>query len=207
MPSAPRRALVVIDVQNDYVDGKLPIEYPDVGVSLANIGKAMDAARQAAIPVVVVQTILPAAAPMMAKGTSGAELHDVVRSRPRDHFLEKTLPSALAGTDLGAWLRDHQVDTLTVVGYMTHNCDDATIRHAAHAGFAIEFLSDASGSVAYANRAGRASAEEIHRVFAVVLQSRFAAVMSTEEWLQAIRSGEAPERDTIVNSNQRARAV
>ncbi len=206
MGSAPRRALVVIDVQNDYASGALPIEYPDVRESLVNIGKAMDAARVAGIPVVVVQSLLPANAPMMAEGTSGAELHEVVRSRSRDLLVTKTLPSVLAGTDLGRWLRERDVDTMTVIGYMTHNCDDATIRHAVHAGFAVEFLADAAGSVAYCNRAGYASAEEIHRAFSVVLQSRFAAVMSTEEWTEMLRTGATPARDDIFNSSQWARS-
>ncbi len=204
MASTSRRALLVIDVQNDYAGGKLPIEYPDVRVSLDNIGRAMDAARETGVPVVVVQTVLPADAPMMARETPGADLHEVVRSRPRDLLLQKSLPSALAGTHLLEWLRDRGIQTVTVVGYMTQNCDDSTIRHAVHAGLLVEFLSDASGSVAYSNRAGYASAEEIHRVFTVVLQSRFAAVMTTDGWIAMLRSGTAPERDDIFTSRQRA---
>lgn len=38
MADKPRRALIVIDVQNEYVTGKLPIEYPDVRLSLRNLG-------------------------------------------------------------------------------------------------------------------------------------------------------------------------
>ncbi|MEK6297809.1 MAG: isochorismatase family protein, partial [Paraburkholderia tropica] len=63
MSAQPRRALVVIDVQNEYVSGDLPIEYPDVHTSLANIGRAIDAARTAGVPVVVVQNFAPAESP------------------------------------------------------------------------------------------------------------------------------------------------
>ena len=38
------------------------------------------------------------------------------------------MASSLTATDLGPWLRARGIDTLTVVGYMTHNCDDATVR-------------------------------------------------------------------------------
>jgi nicotinamidase-related amidase len=200
-----RRALMVIDVQNEYVTGDLPIEYPDVTVSLRNMGWAMDAARECGIPVVVVQTTAPATAPIFAQGSAGWELHEVVRSRGWDHYIEKRLPSAFVGTGLAAWIAEHGFDTLAVTGYMTHNCDDTTIKHAFDAGLAVEFLSDASGSLAYENRAGRASAEEIHRVFSVVQQSRFAAVPTTEEWIQAVKTGAAPERDSIYGSNRRAR--
>lgn len=205
MATTVRRALIVIDVQNDYIGGNLPIEFPPIDLSLANIGSAMDAASAASIAVVVVQNVLPEGMPIMAKGSAGAELHATVSSRHADHFVMKNLPSAFSGTDLEAWLRSQQIDTLTLIGYMTHNCDFSTMVHAMHAGFSVEFLSDASGSVPYANRAGAASAEEIHRVFTVVMQSRFAAVMRTEEWLAMLKTGAQPQRDTIYHSNQRAR--
>ncbi|QCP48377.1 cysteine hydrolase [Trinickia violacea] len=203
--ATPRRALIVIDVQNEYVTGDLPIEYPDVNVSLANIGRAMDAAHAASVPVVVVQNFAPATAPIFARGSEGAELHPIVGSRPRAHYLEKSLPSAFTGTDLADWLKANTIDTLTVVGYMTHNCDASTINHALHAGYAVEFLSDATGSVPYENAAGFASAEEIHRVFSVVLQSRFAAVLGTDEWIAGLASGALPQRGSIYASNQKAR--
>jgi nicotinamidase-related amidase len=205
MTNTPKRALIVIDVQNDYIDGSLRIEYPRVEDSLANIGKAIDAAHATAIPVVLVQNILPAGAPILAEGTRGAELHEVVRSRPHDTVVLKRLPSAFVGTNLGPWLQDRAIDTITVAGYMTQNCDDSTIRHAMHKGLAVELLSDASGAVSFANRAGDATAEEIHRVFTVVLQTRFAAVATTQEWIAAVQHGTPLERDNIFASNQRAR--
>nr|WP_316642453.1 cysteine hydrolase family protein [uncultured Roseateles sp.] len=207
MSTAPRRALVVIDVQNEYVSGNLPIEYPPVQQSLAAIGRAMDAARAAGLPIVVVQQMAPATSPLFALGSHGGALHEVVASRPFDHLIQKTLPSAFTGTDLAAWIAAQSVDTLVIAGYMTHNCNASTIVHALHDGLAVEFLHDASGSVPYANRAGQASAEEMHRVFSVVLQSRFAAVLGTDEWVAALASGVAPERDNIAASNQRARAA
>lgn len=204
MQTTIRRALIVIDVQNDYISGKLPITWPPVEQSLANIGRAMDAARAAKIPVVAVQNILPASAPFMAEGSAGAELHPVVSSRGWDHYVRKDMPVTFCKTDLEAWLKERQITTLTIVGYMTHNCDLSTAIAALHRGFQVEFLADASGSLAYANKAGSATAEEIHRVTTVLLQSRFAAVLNTDEWLGLIASGGEPERDSIYTSNQRA---
>lgn len=201
----PRRALIVIDVQNEYFTGDLPITYPDVQLSLANIHHAIDAAEAHDIPVVIVQNVAPATSPLFARGSHGAELHPSIAARPRAHFVEKALPSAFAGTDFGAWLQAHEIDTLVIAGYMTHNCDDSTIKHAVHIGLNVEFLSDATGSVPYANRAGAATAEEIHRVFSVVLQSRFAAVLTTAEWVNVVETGTAPIRENIYTSNQAAR--
>ena len=202
----PRRALLVIDVQNEYVTGDLPIEYPNVQTSLANVGRAMDAARAAGVPVVVVQHFSSAGSPVFARGSEGAELHPVVGTRAHDHYIEKSMASAFAGTDLADWLAAQQIDTLTIVGYMTHNCDASTINHAVHAGLTVEFLEDATGSLSYENQAGFASAEEIHRVFSVVLHSRFAAVASTQQWIAAVEAGVALERGNIYVSNQQARA-
>ncbi len=204
MQTAIRRALIVIDVQNDYIGSTLPVTWPPVEQSLANIGRAMDAARAAGIPVVAVQNILPASAPFMAEGTAGAELHPVVTSRGWDHYVLKDMPVAFCKTDLENWLKERQITTVTIVGYMTHNCDLSTAIAAMHRGFQVEFLSDAGGSLAYANRAGSATAEEIHRVMTVVMQSRFAAVLTTSEWLECVVTGSAPERDSIYSSNQRA---
>ena len=205
MSQAPRRALVVIDVQNEYITGQLPIEYPPVEQTLPNIVRAMDAARAAGIPVVVVQHSAPAASPLFAKGSPGWQLHEEVGQRPRDHYIEKAWPSVYTDTDFADWLAARDVDTLTVVGYMTHNCDASTIFEAMHRGLRVEFLADATGALPYANAAGRASAEEIHRVFSVVFHSNFAAVASTRQWLDAIKDRVPLARGSVAASNQRAR--
>lgn len=202
--SQPKRALIVIDVQNEYFIGNLRIEYPDVQDSLANICQAMDAAVAAGIPVVVVQHIFPEGAPVFARGSEAAALHPAVAGRPRDHLVEKTMASSFVGTDLGAWLRQREIDTLSIVGYMTHNCDDSTVRQAAHEGWKVELLHDAAGSLPYANAIGSATAEEIHRVFTVVMHTGFAAVVSTDQWLQAVTRCEALQADNVYLSNQRA---
>jgi nicotinamidase-related amidase len=204
MTQPPRRALIVIDVQNEYVSGRLRIEHPPVDTSLAHIGRAIDAARAANIPVIVVQNHAPEGAPLFARGSHGWQLHAVVASRPHDHRVEKTLPSAFAQTDLADWLARHAIDTLTVAGYMSHNCDASTIVDAVHRGLTCEFLVDATGAVPYANDAGAATAEEIHRIFSVVLHSRFAAVVSTDAWIEAAQAQLPLPRGNIFASNQAA---
>ncbi|RDU99702.1 cysteine hydrolase family protein [Trinickia dinghuensis] len=206
MSTSPRRALLVIDVQNEYVTGELPIEYPPVQDSLANIARAIDAAHAHSVPVIVVQHIESPDASMFARGSHGAALHPVVASRAYDHLIEKTLPSSFAGTDLADWLAEHEIDTLSVVGYMTHNCNVSTVLHASHAGMTVEHLSDATGALPYENDAGYASAEEIHRAFTVVMHSRFAAVIGTDAWIAAVEAGHAIERGSIGASNKKARA-
>lgn len=200
----PRRALAVIDVQMEYSTGSLRIEHPPVAQTLANIGRAMDGAHAAGIPVVVVQHSAPPESPVFTKGSAHWQLHPAVASRPRAHLIEKTYASVYTGTDFAAWLENQGIDTLSVVGYMTHNCDAATIFEAAHRGLQVEWLQDASGALPYANEAGQASAEEIHRVFSVVFQTGFAAVGSTAAWLAAVQAGKTLPKSNILASNQAA---
>jgi len=205
MSTTPRRALLVIDVQNEYFTGQLPIEFPPVSTSLPNITLAMDGATAAGIPVITVQHDAPAGSPVFAAGSQAWQLHPEVAGRHADHHINKQASSAFAGTDLAQWLKDKRIDTLAIAGYMTHNCDAATIYHAAHDGLTVEFLADATGSLPYKNAAGKASAEEIHRVYSTVFHSNFAAVTTTANWVKAVQAGQSLERDNIYLSNQRAR--
>lgn len=203
MSNEVRRALLVIDVQNEYVTGNLPIGFPDVQQSLKHIGEAMDLASQAGIPVIVIRQNAPTDSPLFATGSHGWQLHETVAIRSCELLLDKKLPSAFPETGLADWLAERQINTLTVVGFMTQNCVDSTIREAVHRGFAVEFLHDAAGAVTYSNRAGSADAEQIHKTFCVVMQSRFAAVMSTEEWAAVLAGKSEPERDNIWSSSRR----
>ena len=209
MPSIEplRRALIVVDVQNDYDGGNLAIEHPPFHDTVRQIGCAMDEATARGIKVVVIKMITPPTAPVFRPGTHGAELHPEIARRTRDHCVEKTLPSAFTGTDLEVWLRRNGIETVTLAGYMSQNCDLSTVVHAMHMGFDVEFLSDATGAVSYANQAGHATAEEIHRVVKVVLQARFAAVLTTGAWIGHLAAGTAPPRDNIYGSHQSAIAM
>ncbi|MET8338805.1 cysteine hydrolase family protein [Streptosporangium canum] len=192
-----KRALIVVDVQNEYFTGALPITHPPREESLAAVLTAMDTAREHGIPVVVVQHTSPAGSPLFAAGGHSWELHEEVGRRPYDHLVEKTMASAFAGTGLAGWLDAQGVDTLTVAGYMSQNCDESTARDAHHRGMAVEFLSDATGTLALSNRAGSVTAEELHDHVLVVMDSNFASVATVAEWAAAVRSGEPLPRPNI----------
>lgn len=205
IPQQPKRALIVIDVQNEYDTGNLPIEYPPLGTSLPNISRSIRTAREIGIPVVVVQQTAPATSPIFAEGSHGWQLHPVVKDIVPDLLIQKTLPSALAGTGLGDWLRTNKIDTLVVAGYMSQNCNESTIRHAAHEGWAVEYLHDAAGAVSYRNSMGLLKAKDMHNASCIVLQSRYAAVMATQEWIELVHAGKSAPRDSLYLSCQRAR--
>ncbi|MDY7540107.1 isochorismatase family protein [Undibacterium sp. RTI2.1] len=206
IPTTPKRALIVIDVQNEYFTGNMRIEYPDPQVSLHHIALAMDAAKAAGIPILVVQHSAPENSPIFARDSANWELHATVKSRPYDHLIEKSMASIFVGTDAKQWLEKNHIDTLTIVGYMTHNCNASTIYQAAHDAYQVEILSDATGALPYENSAGYASAEEIHRTFNVVFQSNFGAVASTAEWIKLINTGGVLEKSNVLVSHLAGRA-
>jgi nicotinamidase-related amidase len=69
---------------------------------------------------------------------------------------------------------------------MTQMCCDTTAREAMHRGFGVEFLSDATGTLAVSNAAGTVTAEELHRAIIVTQQMRFSRVLTTAEWVASL---------------------
>lgn len=176
-----KRALLVIDVQNFYFSGETQVTHP-VG-SLDNIVAAMNAAAEHGIPVAVIQH---SSAKM--RGTPAWELHPRIAALHRDKLIEKTRPGSFTGTDLEAWLRDNGIDTITIVGYMTQMCCDTTARQASHLDYAVEFLSDATGTRAFTNAGGSVTAEELHRSALVAQAYAFSKVMTTAEWVSLLNA-------------------
>lgn len=179
------RALLVIDVQNEYFFGKLPVSYPPR--SLENILMAMDAATETGIPVVVIQHAARSEnPPTFRRGSLEWELHPEIEKRHRDILIEKNWPDSFFETTLEKYLESNNIDLLTVCGYMTQMCCDTTARRAFHLGYAVEFLSDATGTLTFNNEAGSVSDEELHRAILVTQASRFSKVMKTNEWILRI---------------------
>ena len=183
-----KRGLLVIDVQNEYFTGKLPVSHPPG--SFDNILRAMDAARSHRVSVIVVQhTARSDASPIFRKGTHEWSLHPAVDLRPRDVLIEKNWPDSFAETGLEEWVEGAGIDTLAICGYMTQMCCDTTARGAFHKGYAVEFLSDATGTLAFSNETGTVTDEELHRTVLTTQGSRFSRVMKTGEWIDRVSRG------------------
>ncbi|QCQ93374.1 isochorismatase family protein [Rhodococcus sp. SGAir0479] len=200
--TTPHRALVVVDVQQEYFEGPLEIQFPPRAESLANIVNAVDTATARGIPVLVVQHQMPQGAPVFVEGTVGWSLHPEIERciDPATKRVHKQYGSVFAGTDVARWLHRHDVDTITIVGYMTNNCDLATAVEAEGLGFATEILSDATGAIDLANEAGTISAESLHTALMVLLQSNFAAVSTTAQWIEALTAGSTLPKSNLVQS-------
>ncbi|RGE20399.1 cysteine hydrolase family protein [Leucobacter sp. wl10] len=206
---APGRALIVIDAQQEYFDGLLPIQHPSRDESVARIAEAMDTATRAGIPVIVVQHRLPAGAPVFAADSPTYALHPEIESRAESASLRlaKSFSSVFAGTGLEEWLREREVDTITLVGYMTNNCVLGSAAAAEPLGFAVEVLADATGAIDITNAAGSVSAKQVHETLMALLNSNWAAVAETGAWTEAVHTGAGLAADNLVESAARGRAA
>ncbi|MFH9862892.1 isochorismatase family protein [Streptomyces sp. NPDC017202] len=207
--NAPRRALVLIDVQQEYFDGPLSIQYPPRDESLANILRALDVAAQADIPVVAVRHESPEGAPVFAAGSAGWENHPEVERRigSTTKRVIKNYSDIFTSTGLAGWFRENEIDTLTLVGHMTNNCVLSTSAAAEPLGLTIEVLSDATGAVHLANEAGTASARQVHETLMALLHSNWAAVATTEAWAAAATDGGRLVKSDLVTSAVQGRAA
>ena len=198
----PRRALILIDVQQQYFDGTLEIHYPPHADSLPRILAAIDAAEASGIPIVAFQHSAGEGAPLFAPGTPEFELHPEIEARATDEWtrITKSYSSVYAGTGLAEWLRERDLDTVTLVGYMTNNCVLASSVEAEFLGFTTEVLSDATGAINIANPAGFASAQTVHTTLMALLNSNLATVATTEAWTAALADGQPLEASNLIES-------
>jgi nicotinamidase-related amidase len=176
-----KRALLVIDVQNEYFTGKLPVSHP--ADSFANILAVVDAANRVGMPIAVIRHGSAAPdAPVFRKGSDEWDLHAEIAKRPRDILIDKEWPDSFHGTGLRGWLTDVGADTVAIAGYMTQMCCQTTASRAWHIGYRVEFIADATATLDRPGFAGPVTADELYRSVIATL-SRYADVLSTKDWL------------------------
>ncbi|RTE50374.1 isochorismatase family protein [Actinobaculum sp. 352] len=127
--TTPRRALVVVDVQREYFDGPLQIQYPPVDAALDAIIATITTARESGLPVALIQHENPAGSAAFAAGSRGQQLHPRVAalgkfsapSESRDlPIFTKNRASIFSSPEFVEWLAHWNVDAVTLVGFMTN---------------------------------------------------------------------------------------
>lgn len=114
-------ALVLIDFQNEYFTGRLPLPEGEALVRFAD---------RHGIAVFHVQHVNGAASPLFAEGSAAAAIHSALAPQAWHRVLRKSTVSTFASTDLDAQLRALGVKTLIVAGLMTHMCVSTMVRDA-----------------------------------------------------------------------------
>lgn len=199
---APRRALIVVDPQQEYFTGLLPIQYPLRDDSIQRIDNAIDAAERAGIPVVMMQHTAGDAAPLFNPTKPEFALHPKLASRDGSAWKTavKQYSSIFPKTGLQEWLTKNGVDTITLVGYMTNNCVLATAVDAEARGVIVEVLSDATGAIDIANDAGSVDAKTVHTTLMALLNSNWASVAPTDAWARALEAGTPLAKGNLLES-------
>lgn len=176
-----RTALLLVDFQREYFDGKLPI--PEGSSALAAAQRLLAAAEKAGLFVIHIHHVAAnPKAPLFASGSSGAEPVEGLRPVAHHGTVIKRLPSGFAGTELLELLRQLGCERVIVCGLMTHNCVDATTRDALHLGFAPIVVADASATRDLPGVSGGVvTAQQLHEAVLAGLADRIADVMTCDE--------------------------
>lgn len=194
-------ALVVVDMQNDFVRVGSPAEVPDARETIPANRRLVDAFRAAGRPVVFTKFIAgpertlmwnwsPVIAPptcccwpgfRRSYGDAEGELDctavvDELAPLPGEPQVEKYGYNAFHRTNLTDVLRARGADTVVVTGTVTQICVEDTARAAFHEGFQTIVVADAVSSFD----------AELHRATLRNIELKYGVVLTTEDVLASL---------------------
>jgi|SRR5471030_166858 len=173
-------ALLVIDFQNEYFTGRMPI--PDGMKALENTQRLIAFADKEHIQVINVQHIAPAGAAVFALDGKTVDFHPLMKPRPQDKSLQKTTVSVFASTDLDAQLKKAGIKTLIISGLMTHACVAGAARDAVPLDYNVVVASDATATRAITRANGHSvSKDELHNASLAEIEDTFGSVLTTSQ--------------------------
>ena len=163
------RALILIECQNEWLSpkGKLRRLIKDrelFDLSVSNISKCLEYARNLKIPIAHVGLRFQKGYPELVNGKSGLnKAIPIFGTFPLNEFgsgfyesfqpvdgefvvTGRTGASGFAGSNLDIWLRNNKVEDLYLVGYATHVCVESTLREAHDKGYNPILIADASSA-------------------------------------------------------------
>ncbi len=147
--TSPRRALLVVDMQNDHLSPGRPLEVPRARDIVPALAARIEAARRDAMPVIYVvdehdpnDSDLDSWGAHNIRATVGAEVWPPLAPAPGDRIVSKPTYSAFTRSTLGSVLADMRVDTLVIAGCLTEIGLLATATDALQRGYAVEIPSD-----------------------------------------------------------------
>ena len=162
-----KAALLIIDMQNDFVLDKKPMRVAGARDVIPKIQTVLSEFRKRSLPVFHILRVhrpdgsdveitrkeLFARSPFAVEGTKGAAVIDELTPHKGEYVLTKIRMSAFIGTELDLMLRTLGVSMLFVCGIQTPNCIRTTVFDAIACNYPVVLIDDATG----------ASSEDIHR--------------------------------------------
>lgn len=181
-----RAALLVIDMQKDFVDEGAIMEVAMARHRIPTMRRVIDRCREAGVPVIYTRHVLSdrfEVSPLetayqpklkvtgMREGSAGIEIVPELAPQPNDTVISKHRYDAFHNTQLETLLRNirgsGQVDTVIIIGTVTNICCESTARSAFMRDYKVAFVSDANGGLDDASH--NATLEIISRVFGRVM--------------------------------------
>lgn len=171
-----KKALLIIDVQNDYFPGG-NMELQGSTEASIRLKELLLLFRKNSIEVIHIQhqSIRPGAQ-FLVPGTPGAEIHENVRPLADEKIFKKVFPNSFRSTGLDEYLKEKDISFLVIAGMMTHMCVDTTVRAAYDLGYKLAVAGDccATRELKISNTA--IPADHVQNAFLAALNGTFAAV-------------------------------
>ncbi len=147
-----KKAIIVVDMINDFVTGKLGSERAKKIVP--NAASLLKKARKQGIPVIYLRdahTITDREMDIWGqhamKGTHGSEIISELKPEKGDIVIEKRWYSGFVDTELPAVLKKLGVDTLVILGVSTDICVQNNVGHAYFSGYKTIVPRDCTASI------------------------------------------------------------
>jgi ureidoacrylate peracid hydrolase len=177
-----KAALMVVDMQNFFLDPNSPTFTCGGLAIMPNLKKLLAAFRQAGRPVIYTKHVhhpdkLDAGIMgwwwegMCIEGTPESEIYSEIAPLPGEKVILKHRYSAFYNTDLETILRCLKIEDLVIAGIMTNMCCESTARDAYYRDYRVFFPADTTGSVN----------EEMHLASLLNLAFGFAYITTAEE--------------------------
>jgi nicotinamidase-related amidase len=167
-------ALVLIDIQNEYLAG--PLALPDAGPAIARAAALLARARERGSAIIHIAHRGKPGGLFDRTADRGAIVAELAPLAD-ELVIEKELPNAFAGTDLQAQLGTSGRKNIVLAGFMTHMCVSSTARAALDLGFRTTIDADSCATRDLPDgRGGALSARTIHEVALAELSDRFAII-------------------------------
>ncbi len=120
-------------------------------------------------------------------GQPGNDFKQPVKPLPTEIVVPKRINSAFIGTDLEQRLRQAGHMSLVVVGVITNNSVEATVRMAGNLGFDVYLVADACFTFGRDDWQGRRrSADEVHAMSLANLDGEYCQVVGTDQVLAGL---------------------
>lgn len=198
-----KTALLVIDLQNVFVEGYEPISAPDGLRVVQCMNELANVCREHGVQVIhaahqlradnsnagVLGEILPdlKTSGLISEVSEPGALHHGVEVKKGDIFLKKPRFGAFSGTDLDLILRGKGVDTVIIGGIATNICCETTAREANHHEYKVVFLSDGTTTAGYADQGwGYLSPEEVKKATLTTIAYIFGEVTTVDDVINRI---------------------